>query len=91
MVLVSLGCEAYLICALNINVNLYISIVKMSMLILNIVINESDIRNKANIEGCVLPRVSYLLYFILCHTDMNFVFNFSTSSLPLFSIWTIKR
>lgn len=66
------------------------------MLILNIVKNESDmmqksIRNQANIESCVLPRVSYLLYFILCHTDMNFVFSFSTSSLPLFSIWTIKR
>lgn len=37
---------------------------------------------------CVcLPRADHLLYFTLCHTDMNFVFNFSTSSLPFVSIW----
>lgn len=33
------------------------------------------------------PRAEHLLYFTLCHTDKNFVFNFSTSSLPFVSIW----
>lgn len=39
----------------------------------------------------LLALANYLLYFTLFHTEQNLVFSFSTSSLPLFSIWNTEE